>query len=89
MCDVHPDAGVEGAGAPGYEANAGVSRQLAVCFGHVGSARFVTARHKADALGIIKSVQDLKVALTGDAERRVDAVRFQRVDKNPTTGSCM
>ena len=87
MCDVHTDAGVAGARAPGYEANTRISGQFPLSFGHVGRARFVTARHKADDLRIIYAVEHLEVALTWDAECRVDVVRFQRADEDSPTGS--
>jgi hypothetical protein len=87
MCDVHADAGVAGTRTSGYEANARISSQFSVSFGHICGACFVTACHEWDALCIINSVEHLKVTLTGDAKCHVNTVRFQCVDEDSSAGS--
>ena len=89
MRDVHADAGVAGARASGDKADPGIPRHLAVGFGHVRCAGLVTARHEADALCVINSVENLEVALARHTECRVDAMRFQCVDEDSPAGSCL
>ena len=46
--------------------------QLTVCLGHKGGAALLPARHEADLRSVEQRVQHFEIALTGDAEGRVN-----------------
>jgi len=78
---VDADRGVGRAGAARDEADAGAAGQLAIGFGHVGGAAFLAADHELDRiLRVVERVEHGEIAFTGDAERDVRAVDFERVD---------
>ena len=64
----------------------GPSRELPERLGHVGRAGLVPARDVADG-AVDQAVEDVDVALPGNAEREVDAVERQLVDEDPAAGA--
>ena len=71
------DRGVARAGAAGHEQHAGLAGQLAVSLGHEGRAALLPAGHEADFGRVVERVEHFEIALAGDAERHLDAVRAQ------------
>ena len=71
------DRGVAGAGAARHQQHAGLAGQLAVGLGHKGGAAFLAAGHEADLGGVEQRVEHFEIALAGDAERHLDAMRAQ------------
>ncbi len=89
MRNVDADTGMTSTRSTCHEANSGVSRHFAVSFSHIGCASLMAARHETNALRVVNSIEDFEVALAGYAERRVDAVRFQCVNENSSTSTCV
>ena len=85
---VDADRGVRGAGAPRHEADPGPAGQLAVGLRHVGGTTLLAAHHEPQAVGdVVEGVENGEVALAGDAEGGVDALRQQAVDEQLPTGA--
>ena len=80
MRGVDADRGVARAGAARHEQHAGLAGQFAVGLGHKGGAAFLPAGHEADLGGVEERIEHFEIALAGDAERHLDAVRAQRRD---------
>ncbi len=81
---MHPDRGVAGAGAARHQQHAGLAGQLAVGFRHERRAALLAAGDQADLGRVIKRVEHFEIALAGDAERHLDAVRPQCRDDQLT-----
>src|SRR5919197_2172234 len=84
------DAGrcVGRAGAPGDEANAGASGQLAIGVRHDGGATLLPADHQPDLLlRVAQGVEHGEITLSRNTERRVHALHAQTVHQNLTTGA--
>ena len=69
-----------------HEADPRPSRELPERLGHVGRAGLVPARDVADG-AVDQAVEDVDVALPGNAEREVGAVERQLVDEDPAAGA--
>ena len=80
MRGVDADRGVARAGAARHEQHAGLAGQLAVGLGHEGGAALLAAGDEADFGRVVERVEHFEIALAGDAERHLDAVRAQRRD---------
>ena len=70
---VHADGGLRRAGPARDHADPRPAGQLAVGLGRIRGARFVPARDQADRR-LVQPVEQLEVALAGDAERELRAV---------------
>ena len=82
---MHPDRGVAGAGAARHQQYPGFSGQLAVGFRHKRRAALLSAGDEMDLRRVVKRVEHFEIALAGDAERHLDAMRAQRSDDELTT----
>jgi len=81
---VDTDRGVAGAGTAGHQQHAGLSGQLAVGLGHERGAALLAAGDEADLRRIVERVEHFEIALAGDAERHLDAMRPERRDDELT-----
>ena len=77
---VDADRGVAGAGAARHQQHAGLAGELAVGFGHETGAAFLAAGHEADLGRVVQRVEHFEIALAGDAERHLDAMRLEAAD---------
>jgi len=75
-------AGIGGTRATGDKTYAGPASQLAIGFGHVSRAAFVTADDQRNFAAIIKCVQCGQKAFPGDAKDALNRVDFKRVDED-------
>src|SRR6185295_18571070 len=67
----------------GDHAHARSPGQLAVRLGHVGRAAFLAADDEPDrVLAAVKAIEDGEIALAGDAEHQVDALRDEIIDED-------
>ena len=73
-------------GTAGDHADTGTAGELPVRVGHVGGPHFVPARDEADRR-VVERIEHGQVALTGHAERDVDAVDDELVDDELPAGS--
>ena len=74
------DRGVAGAGAAGHQQHAGLAGELAVGLGHERGAALLAAGDQTDLGRVEQRVEHFEIALAGDAEGHLDAVRAQRRD---------
>jgi len=79
-CGVDADRGVAGAGAARHQQHAGLAGELAVGLGHERGAAFLAAGDEMNLGCVEERVQDFEIALAGDAERHLDAVRLEAAD---------
>ena len=77
---VDADRGVAGAGPARHQQHPRLAGELAVGLGHERGAAFLAAGHETDLGRIEQRVEHFEIALAGDAERHVDAMRAQRGD---------
>ena len=81
--DVQPRRPVRRAGRARDEADAGAARELAVGLRHHRGSALLPRRDEADrAVRAVQRVEHREVALAGDAEHEVDALRAQAVDQH-------
>ena len=74
---VDADRGVAGAGAARHQQHAGLAGQLAVGLGHERGAALLAAGDEVDLGRVEERVEHLEIALAGDAERHLDAMRLE------------
>ena len=80
---MNADRRVRRAGAAGDEGDAGLAGQLGIRICHEGRARFVPVNDQLDHLArVVERVEHADVALSGHAERVVDALDQQLVDED-------
>ena len=83
-----PIAAFDAPGPRVTNAMPGPAGELAVRFGHVGDAAFLAANDEPQPVAdVVERVQHGEIALAGDAECEVRALRDQVVDQNRTAGS--
>ena len=79
---VQADRGVARAGPAGHEAEPRPAAELALRFGHVARAAFVTAGDEADPVAMfVEAVERGEEAFAGNAERGARALGDQRLDQ--------
>ena len=78
LCHVDAGAGVGGAGAAGYEDDAGTARELGVRLRHHGGAALLTRHYRLDG-GVAQGIEHRKIALSRHAEDAIYALLFERV----------
>jgi hypothetical protein len=81
---MHPDRGVAGAGPARHQQYPGLAGQLAVRFGHKSRTAFLAAGDEMDLRCVVERIEHFEIALTGDTERHLDAMRAQRRDNELT-----
>ena len=81
---VHPDRGVAGAGSARHQQDARFAGQLAIGFRHECRAAFLAAGDQADLRRVVERVEHFQIALAGDAEGHLDAMRPQGRDDQLT-----
>jgi hypothetical protein len=77
---VDSDRGVARAGAARHQQHARRAGQFAIGLGHKRGAALLAAGDKMDFGRVVERVEDFKIALAGDAERHLDAVRLETAD---------
>src|SRR5471032_91748 len=82
------DRGVSRAGAAGDEADADASRHISIGRRHETGAALMAASDEARRIaGVAKRIECREIALAGDAENDIAAIRPQGVDQYLTTCS--
>ena len=85
---VHADGGVGGAGPAGDEADAGLARELAKGFGHIGRAALLTAGDEPDRIArVIERIERGQIGFAGHAEDMACAMDPERLDQGLATGA--
>jgi hypothetical protein len=83
---VNADRRVAGARPARHQQNPGPAGELAVGLGHEGGAAFLAAGDKPDLRRVVERVEHFEIALAGDAEGHLRAMRAQRRDHQLAAG---
>ncbi len=79
-CRVNADRRVAGARPARHQQHPGPAAELAVGLGHERRPALLAAGHEADLGRVVERVEHFEIALAGDAEGHLDAMRAQRRD---------